>query len=113
MFQDHYGESTSDQVANVFGRKFAEEVFKLTPGKWSGPVESGLGWHLVWVDSVSPGRTPEFEELDISEIKSQWLAAQRAETKRELFATMRARYEIVLPSGPQSVADATASHGTR
>ena len=30
MFQDHYGESTSDQVANVFGTKFAEELFKLS-----------------------------------------------------------------------------------
>ena len=32
MFQDHYGESTPDQVANVFGTKIAEELFKLTPG---------------------------------------------------------------------------------
>ena len=113
MFQDHYSDSTSDQVASVFGTKFAEELFELRPGKWQGPVESGLGWHLVWVDSITPGRTPEFEEVDISEIKSQWLTAQRAETKRQLFAAMRARYEIVLPRGQQSVADATAWQGTR
>ena len=113
MFQDHYGDRTPDQVANVFGTKFAEELFKLRPGEWNGPVESGLGWHLVWVDSITPGRTPEFEEVDISEIKSQWLSAQRAETKRELFEAMRARYEIVLPRGQQSVADATSWRGTR
>ena len=113
MFQDHYGDRTPDQVANVFGTKFAKELFKLRPGAWSGPVESGLGWHVVWVDSISPGRTPEFEEVDISEIKSQWLSAQRAETKRELFEAMRARYEIVLPRGQQSVADTTSWHGTR
>ena len=113
MFQDHYGESTPDQVANVFGTKFAEELFKLKPGEWNGPVESGLGWHLVWVESITPGRTPEFEEVDISQIKSQWLSAQRAETKRKLFAAMRARYEIVLPHGPQSIADATTWQGTR
>ena len=113
MFQDHYGDRTPDQVANVFGAKFAKELFKLRPGEWSGPVESGLGWHLVWVDSITPGRTPEFEEVDISQIKSQWLSAQRAETKRELFAAMRARYEIVLPRGQQSVADTTSWHGAR
>ena len=112
MFQDQYGDRTLDQVANVFGTKFAEELFKLRPGAWNGPVESGLGWHLVWVDSITPGRTPEFEEVDISQIKSQWLSAQRAETKRELFEAMRARYEIVLPRGPQSVAqyDLLARH---
>ena len=113
MFQDHYGDRTPDQVANVFGTKFAEELFKLRSREWNGPVESGLGWHLVWVDSITPGRTPEFEEVDISQIKSQWLSAQRAETKRELFEAMRARYEIVLPRGQQSVADATTWRGTR
>jgi peptidyl-prolyl cis-trans isomerase C len=113
MFQDHHGDRTPDQVANVFGTKFAEELFKLRPGEWKGPVESGFGWHLVWLDSITPGRTREFEEVDISEIKSQWLSAQRAETKRELFAAMRARYEIVLPRGQQSVADTTSWHGTR
>ena len=113
MFQDHYGESTPDQVANVFGTKFVEELFKLKPGEWNGPVESGLGWHLVWVESITPGRAPEFEEVDISQIKSQWLSAQRAETKRKLFAAMRARYEIILPHGPQSIADATTWQGTR
>jgi hypothetical protein len=112
MFQDHYAESTSGEVAKVFGTGFAEELFKLPPGKWKGPVESGLGWHLVWVDSIIPPRTPEFEEVDILEIKSQWFAAQRAETKRELFAAMRARYEIVLPHGPKSIA-ASNSQGTR
>jgi hypothetical protein len=65
------------------------------------------------VDSITAGRTPEFEEIDISEIKSQWFSAQRAETKRELFAAMRARYEIVLPRAPRSLADATNSRGTR
>ena len=37
---------------------------KLAPGSWQGPVESGLGWHLVFVDDVIPGRVPEFEEVD-------------------------------------------------
>ncbi|MGA7273634.1 MAG: peptidylprolyl isomerase [Candidatus Udaeobacter sp.] len=113
MFQDQYGDRTPDQVANVFGTKFAEELFKLRPREWNGPLESGLGWHLVWVESITPGRIPEFEEIDISQIKSQWLSAQRAETKRELFAAMRARYEIVLPRGQQSVADTTSWRGTR
>ena len=25
------------------------------------PIESDLGWHLVWVDSITPGRVPVFE----------------------------------------------------
>lgn len=32
---------------------FTQPVVKLSPGSWQGPVESGFGWHLVFVDTVS------------------------------------------------------------
>ena len=97
MFHDFYADSTTDQVGNVFGTKFAAALVNLKPGVWSGPVESGLGWHLVLVESITPARVPEFEEVDPKDIKSQWVSAQRLETKSELFTAMRERYEIVLP----------------
>jgi len=112
MFQDFYADSTSDQMANVFGTKFAEALVNLKTGSWNGPIESGLGWHLVWVESIVPKNVPEFEEVDLKDIKSQWLSAQRLETKRRLFTAMRERYEIVLPkpfsapSGPSVAATA-------
>ncbi|MGA7406652.1 MAG: hypothetical protein WBW67_17955, partial [Pseudolabrys sp.] len=46
---------------------------------------------------ITPSRVPEFDEIDLADVKTQWLSAQRAETKRDLFTAMRARYEIVLP----------------
>ena len=97
MFQDYYADRTTEQVANVMGSKFAQALLQLKPGVWSGPVESGFGWHLVWVDSITPSHVPEFDEVDLADIKAQWLSAQRAQTKRELFTAMRAHYEIVLP----------------
>jgi peptidyl-prolyl cis-trans isomerase C len=97
MFHDFYADSTTDQVGNIFGTKFAAALVDLKPGAWSGPVESGLGWHLVWVESITPARVPEFEEVDLKDIKSRWVSDQRLQTKSELFAAMRERYEIVLP----------------
>jgi peptidyl-prolyl cis-trans isomerase C len=97
MFQDYYADRTTEQVANVMGTKFAQALLQLKPGTWSGPVESGFGWHMVWMDSITPRRVPEFDQVDLADIKAQWLSAQRAETKRELFTAMKARYEIVLP----------------
>jgi hypothetical protein len=109
MFQDFYAASTSDQVANVFGTKFSEALLELELGAWSGPVESGLGWHLVWVESITPRRVPEFEEVELSDIKSQWVSEQRAATKRELFKTMKARYEVVLPKPSSQPSAAVAA----
>ena len=96
MFQEYYADCTEDQVAKTFGSKFAKAVFQLPSGSWQGPVESGLGWHLVWVDSMTPPRVPAFEEVE-SAVKTEWLSEQSAESKRRAFAIMRARYEVVLP----------------
>ena len=32
-----------------FGEEFADEVLKVEPGRWAGPIRSGYGLHLVFV----------------------------------------------------------------
>jgi peptidyl-prolyl cis-trans isomerase C len=97
MFRDYYADRSPDQVGSEFGGKFERSVFELKPGSWRGPLESGFGWHLVFVDSLTPGRVPEFAEAE-SEVKSEWIKDQRAEFKRKAYEAMKARYEIVLPT---------------
>jgi peptidyl-prolyl cis-trans isomerase C len=109
MFQDYYSDRSADQVANVFGAKFTRSLFQLDPGSWQGPIESGLGWHLVWVESMTPARVPAFEEVE-PEVRSAWVAEQRAEFKRQAFEAMKAHYEVVLPGAPAKMA---GGNGTR
>jgi peptidyl-prolyl cis-trans isomerase C len=96
MFQDYYGDKTTDQLAREFGPKFAQALLSLKPGSWQGPVESGYGWHLVYVDSIIPGRIPAFEEIE-PEVKTAWLGAQKQEAWRKAYAEMRAKYTVLLP----------------
>jgi peptidyl-prolyl cis-trans isomerase C len=58
MFQDNYGDRTAEQLAKDFGPEFAQAIFKLKPGSWQGPIESGYGWHLIFIDSIMLGRVP-------------------------------------------------------
>jgi peptidyl-prolyl cis-trans isomerase C len=97
MYRDYYADRTPDQVGTEFGGKFARAVFDLKPGSWLGPLESGFGWHLVFVDSLTPARVPELSEVE-SEVKSEWIKDQRTEFKRKAYEAMKARYEIVLPT---------------
>ncbi len=50
--QGNYAERTPEQVAAAFGGPFAQSLFALQPGAWSGPVESGFGSHLVFVEAL-------------------------------------------------------------
>ena len=72
-------------------------VAKLTPGSWQGPVESGFGWHLVFVDTLIPGRLPAFEEVE-ADVKIAWLAEQKAQAWQKAYQDMRAKYTVLLPA---------------
>ena len=52
MLQDYYADRSPDQLARELGPAFAQEVFRAKAGAWQGPIESGFGWHLVFVDFV-------------------------------------------------------------
>jgi peptidyl-prolyl cis-trans isomerase C len=96
MFQDYYAERTPEQIAKEFGPYFAKAVFGLKPWAWQGPVQSGYGWHLVFVDAIEPSRAPAFEEVE-PDVKAAWLDQKQAEMKRTAFAAMRERYTVVVP----------------
>jgi parvulin-like peptidyl-prolyl isomerase len=110
MFQDYYADREPEQLAGVFGAKFAQALFQLEPGAWQGPVESGLGWHLVFVASVVPGRVSDYEEIE-PDVKAAWINEQRAEARRKMYAAMRVRYEVVLPSAVAGNAAGAAPAG--
>lgn len=105
MFQDYYADRTPEAIAKEFGPPFAVAVEKLKPGSWQGPIESGYGWHLVFVDTVIPGRIPAFEEIE-PDVKTAWLGKQKSTAWQKAYAELRAKYTVLLPAPPSK--DATA-----
>jgi hypothetical protein len=103
MFQNAYAEQTPEQVARIFGVKFAGSLFQEKSGAWRGPLESGYGWHLVWIEASTPSQPPAFETV-AEQAKADWLSEQRAEAKRATFEAIKARYEIVVvkPAPPSA-----------
>lgn len=99
MFHAFYGDRSLDVVAKEFGPPFARALAGVAPGAWTGPVESGYGWHLVFVDAITPERVPQFDEIE-AEVRTAWAEDKREQTRARLYETMRARYEVVLPARP-------------
>jgi hypothetical protein len=99
MFQDYYGDRTPSAIAKEFGPQFAVALEKLKPGLWQGPIESGYGWHLVFVDTVIPGRIPAFEEVEL-DVKTAWLSEQKTQALEKAFKSLRSKYTVLLPSPP-------------
>jgi len=103
MFQDYYADRTPEAIAKEFGPQFAVALEKLEPGSWRGPVESGYGWHLVFVTTVIPGRIPALEEIE-PDVKTAWLGEQKRQAWETAYAEMRAKYTVLLPAPPSEEA---------
>lgn len=97
MFQLTLTDRSPEQLAKDFGPDFAEALLALAPGSWQGPLESGYGWHLVFVSDSLPGRLPAFEEVE-PEVKTAFEAERRAEAWSKAYEEMRAKYEVVMPT---------------
>ena len=97
MFRDTYGGRTPEEIAREFGPEFAKTLFsEPAPGAWAGPIRSGYGWHLVWIDSLERGRPAAFER-----VRDDVALAMREERYREIreraYEEMLSRYTIIIP----------------
>jgi peptidyl-prolyl cis-trans isomerase C len=99
MFQDYYRDKTPEYLRKEFGPGFAEATVRVPTGSWQGPIESGFGWHLVFVDTLNPAHTPAFEEVE-PDVKQAWLAAQKVKAVKQAYDEMRAKYTILMPAPP-------------
>jgi len=106
MFQETYRDRTPEFLGKEFGPQFALAVAQLGPGTWQGPIESGFGWHLVFVDTVVPGRVPALEEIE-ADVRAAWLGEQKALAWAKSYKTMRASYTVLLPGPPEELATAS------
>jgi hypothetical protein len=82
-------------VAAVFGPEFARVVFKLPPGDWHGPLESGYGVHLVRVATAQPAQRRDFEEVRAL-VLERWREQQQREAEARFLERLMAKYEVLI-----------------
>ena len=96
MFEQIYQDLPDFSVSRLFGREFMESLFDLPVNEWQGPIRSGLGFHLVRVDSVTPPQQPELGDIR-DKVQYEWMAEQRRKMDKALYQGLRQKYDIVLP----------------
>jgi len=99
MLQNYYPQKTGLEIRKLFGSGFATSVMQLEPGQWHGPVLSGYGTHLVYVNTLEIAPLPVFEDVQAS-VLEHWQAQQQEEFNEAFFESLKSRYEIVIESAP-------------
>jgi len=82
-------------VAGQFGKDFAKAVFRLRPGEWQGPIESGYGLHLVRVSELKASKQREFAEVK-AQVLERWHDQRQREDNEKYFAGLLKKYDVVV-----------------
>jgi parvulin-like peptidyl-prolyl isomerase len=91
-------------VARDFGEKFAAVLIELPVGNWQGPIESGLGMHLVYVSKRTDGRIPQLNEVRDA-VRREWANEYRVEANETFYKGLRKRYTVTVDLPQPSAAE--------
>ncbi len=80
-------------VDGTFGSGFAAGLDKLPSNQWQGPIESGLGIHLVHIDSRTAGTVPELAAVRPM-VEREWAYQKRLESRSMMNEALLQQYEV-------------------
>ena len=103
LLEHHFQSVAASELVRLFGAGFEAALRALPTGEWQGPVPSGYGAHLVFVDRRDDGRVAALEHVR-GEVRREWIHEQRQQANERFYADLRKRYEV-------TVERATASGG--
>lgn len=109
LLPSDYPPTPQREVARLFGREFAAGILEIEPGRWSGPIGSGYGLHLVLVRERVEERLPELAEVrDV--VQREWLAERRKKANEAFYEGLRSRYTVIVepPDQPGKAGHAMA-----
>ena len=95
LLEPRYADASATELARLFGADFAEMLVKQPLGKWSGPIASGYGVHLVRIESLTPGGTPVLDDVRPL-VEREWANAKRQELAKAFYEKLRAKYKVVV-----------------
>ena len=101
--------SRLDEIASAFGDEFARQISQTEPGRWTGPLQSGYGWHLVYVSERTEGHPRPLAEVREA-VQREWLAARGQEIVDSTYSRWREKYEVIV-EGPPKPPDAASASG--
>jgi hypothetical protein len=89
-----------DEAERLFGQsELSSALTDLPEGRWSGPLRSRFGWHLVRISARQPARVPPLQEVR-DQVRRAWIDDARTRANAQAMAALRARYRLEVAPAP-------------
>jgi peptidyl-prolyl cis-trans isomerase C len=90
-----YSAADRRSLAQIFGQTaFVEAAFSEVPGRWTGPVRSGYGWHLIYIEERIADSLMDFAAAQ-SRVREVYLEERRRENDQRRYRELASQYNIV------------------
>jgi hypothetical protein len=103
LLDQEFENAPAIEVKKAFGPEFFAHLSTLTPGEWHGPVSSGYGLHLVFVNQRIEGHVPPLAQVRDA-VRREWTNAQRLEANEKFYQQLLKRYTVMIEE-PQRFAE--------
>lgn len=108
LLEANFRAMSDGEIVKLFGTDFSDGLAKLPIGKWEGPLKSGYGLHLVFVQQRTDGRVPALGEVRETVIK-EWKERQRHKANEDAYKKLLSRYSITIDVPRTSALDVERS----
>jgi hypothetical protein len=95
MLERNYRQVSQSAVAAQFGPAFTEQLGSLPVGRWLGPIQSGLGTHLVFLTERIEGDAPSLDEVRES-VRRDWMNRRRIGANEAFYQRLLSKYEVMI-----------------
>ena len=84
---------SKQEVTRRFGKIFSNSLFGLEKLKWSKPLKSGYGYHLVFVKEVKNAPIPSLDTV-YARVKDDYLNTQQEKINRKFYESLLKNYAV-------------------
>lgn len=81
------------EIARIFGEGFLNALTEQATGEWTGPVQSGFGYHLVRIRSSRSAPAPKLADVR-QQVENDWRAATLEDRKAKAYQILLDGYTI-------------------
>ncbi len=95
LLPSNFSAASGFEVNRTLGDGFSEKLDSLPVGEWSGPIQSGLGFHFVKLRERQIGQLPPLAQVR-DKVLRDWSYDKSLALKQDLDKKLKEEYQVII-----------------
>ncbi|MDD9889050.1 MAG: peptidylprolyl isomerase [Gammaproteobacteria bacterium] len=95
MLNQSYAYRSALDLNATFGAGFADRIANLSNGIWDGPIQSGFGYHLIFISAIHPEQVTPLQAIP-EQVLQDFQRARQLQARDSYIDNLLDEYEIIM-----------------